>query len=176
MYNGIQYRRWIPFCRTSWDKGIRAWVVNMLRSGLSPRGIVNAAALALTFSVFPFCVLPSLLCIGAGTLLGLNQPLMQVVNYLAAPLQIALFIPFMRLGEAVYGLTHFPLTVSTLKASLRLDAFTILGTIGTAVWHAIAGWTIGAPLLFVLAYAILHATLRLPALNRRIMAEASHAC
>jgi len=176
MYNGIQYRKWIPFCRTAQDKGIRTWVVNMLKSGLSSRAIVIAAALALTFSVFPFCVLPSLLCIGAGILFGLNQPLMQVVNYLAAPLQVALFIPFMRLGETVYGLSHFPLTTSALQASLRLDAFTILGTIGTAVWHAIAGWTIGGPLLFLLAYVTLHATLRLPALNRRIMAEASHAC
>ena len=54
-------------------------------------------------------------------MLRLNQPLIQAVNFLAYPLQLALLIPFLRAGEWLFGAPHTPLSPARIAAMARAD-------------------------------------------------------
>src|SRR5262249_17746931 len=89
---------------------------------------------------FPMAGVPTLLCALAAFVLRLNFPALQVVNNLCSPLQIALLIPFVRLGSRLLG----------ARGPARLGA--------DALIHLVTGWfCLAVPaatvLYFVLVYA-----------------------
>jgi uncharacterized protein (DUF2062 family) len=53
--------------------------------------------------VFPIYGCPTILCLLASMVLRLNFPAPQLVNQLSLPLQIAMAIPFARLGARIAG-------------------------------------------------------------------------
>jgi len=127
-------------------------VIALLKQGLTVRHVSLGLALALTVAVFPVVVLPMVVCALLGALLGLNQPLMQTINYVVGPIQIMLFLPFMRLGEYVFGFKPFPLDMEALRTILDKDMADIMRELGVAIGHAAAGWALCAPFLFVILY------------------------
>ena len=54
--------------------------------------------MGLALGVCPVVGCPTLFCALAAIFLRVNLPAIQFVNYLASPLQIALLLPFVRLG------------------------------------------------------------------------------
>ena len=70
---------------------------------------------------------------------------MQAANYLAYPLQLALLIPFIRLGETLFGAPRLPLSLEVLSGALRADAWGTLHTFWTTLWHAGVAWLLTAP-------------------------------
>jgi hypothetical protein len=90
------------------------------------------------------------LCAAAAIVLRLNFPAVQVVNYLISPLQLALLVPFNRLGA---GLFPAP------SRSVHADIWRLASSSWTAALHAIAGWfcvcaPLGILLYFTLRYVI----------------------
>src|SRR5581483_10872024 len=97
-----------------WQRRVVMPIVNQLKQGITPEKIALTLALGLMLSVFPIIGATTLLCGLAAILLRLNQPIIQLINYFAYPLQIALLIPFYRAGERLLGLTPVPLNVPLL--------------------------------------------------------------
>jgi uncharacterized protein (DUF2062 family) len=60
--------------------------------------IALCAALGLALGVCPVVGCPTIFCAVAAILFRVNLPAIQFVNYLASPLQLALLLPFVRLG------------------------------------------------------------------------------
>ena len=80
---------------------------------------------------------------------------MQLINDLAAPLQLLLIIPFVRLGELLVHAPRQPLSVSD---GLRLIAAGPLHTVSVlwvAIVHAAIGWALAGPPFIYLAYLAL---------------------
>jgi uncharacterized protein (DUF2062 family) len=77
-------------------------LVDLLRQGVSPEKIALSVALGVTLGVFPVLGSTTALCALAAFALQLNLPAIQLVNYFVYPLQIALLIPFFRLGEKLF--------------------------------------------------------------------------
>ena len=89
-------------------------------------------ALGLALGTFPAPGCPTLLCLLAAAALRLNLPALQIVNHLSSPLQIALLIPYSRLGSRIVG----------AHPGWRW---------GAAALDAIAGWFfVTIPLAFIL--------------------------
>jgi uncharacterized protein (DUF2062 family) len=86
------------------------------------------------------------LCILLALAFRLNQIVMQVANYLAYPLQLALLIPFIRLGEKLFGAPKLPLSIEVLSSALRADPWLALHTFWSSLWHAGVAWLLTAPL------------------------------
>src|SRR5579872_6178647 len=86
-------------------------LLSLLRQGLSPERLALSVALGIALGVFPVLGTTTLLCGLAAILFRLNVPAMQLVNYLVFSLQLALLIPFIRLGELLYGADPAPLTL-----------------------------------------------------------------
>jgi hypothetical protein len=83
-------------------------------------------ALGLVLGTFPIYGCPTILCALAALSLRLNVPALQVVNRLTTPLQLALLVPFARVGAHLVG-------ASTASGA----AFNL----GTAAIQAAAGWS-----------------------------------
>jgi len=76
-------------------------VLGRLRRSLDeapPHTIAATVALGLTLGVFPLYGAPTLLCIGAAIVFRPHVPLLQAINLAASPLQLALALPFHRIG------------------------------------------------------------------------------
>jgi uncharacterized protein (DUF2062 family) len=69
-----------------------------LRQGISPRRLALTLALGFAIGCIPVVGIPTVLCAGLALLLKLNLPAIQAANYVVMPLQVALIVPFVRLG------------------------------------------------------------------------------
>ena len=99
-------------------------------------------AVGLVLGTFPVYGCPTVFCLLAAIALRLNAPALQLVNQLLSPLQLALLIPFARLGERIIA---SPATASHSILS-RFSEFTL---------QAIAGWLcISVPLGILLYFAV----------------------
>jgi uncharacterized protein (DUF2062 family) len=140
-------------------------IVQLLRQGVTPEKIALAIALSAAIGVFPVLGTTMLLTAGAAAALELNLVAMQLVGWLVYPVQLALLVPFMRLGSRLFGLVAVP----PLPELLKLMAHDLLGTIRLfwpATLTAIVAWLILCPIVVGALYGILIYPLR--RLDRRL--------
>src|ERR1700692_2676016 len=78
---------------------IRLKAAQWLRQGISPPRLALTLALGFVIGCIPLIGLPTGLCALIALAFRLNQPAIQAANYAAMPFQIALIVPFVRLGE-----------------------------------------------------------------------------
>jgi len=135
------------FRRRVWDP-LRGW----LREGLTPEGLGWSLAVGLAIGVIPLFGTSTVLCVGAALAFRLNQAAMQLANYLAYPVQILLLIPFIRLGEKLFGTPPLSLSLAALLAAAKADAWGTMEVFWTSLWHAAVAWLLVVPIpTFLLA-------------------------
>jgi uncharacterized protein (DUF2062 family) len=115
-------------------------LLSMLRLGITPEKIAASLALGLVLGVFPALGTTTILCTTAALLLRLNFPAIQMANFVAYPLQLIFFIPFIRLGERAFGVAPGSITLAEVAAMIRTDAWLAIHQLWTTTMHAIAVW------------------------------------
>lgn len=120
-----------------------------LTQGTSPRQLALALALGGTLGMFPVLGTTVTLCLLAGIALRLNQPAIQLGNTLCYPLQLALYVPFLRAGAWLFGVAPVGLTPSAIRAAVRRDPWGALAQYGVAHLQAVAVWLVVAPFLIL---------------------------
>lgn len=130
----------------------RIWnpLLGMLRHGLSPEGLACSLAVGLALGIIPLFGTSTPLCVGMAMAFRLNQPAVQLANYLAFPLQVVLLLPFIRLGEWLFGAPRLPLSLSLIQEAMKADAWAALHLFWTSLWHAGVAWLLVVPLPTVL--------------------------
>ena len=118
--------------------------------GFTPETTALIIAVGLTLGLFPVYGCPTVFCALASMILGLNLPAVQLVSQLVTPLQLALIVPFVRLG------TWLGSGLGIWIVRLQRPAVTS-GGLGTSALQAITGWLsvsvpLGVLLYFTLAY------------------------
>lgn len=137
------------------DRALVTPLLNFLKQGLSPQKLALSIALGLALGTFPMLGATTLLCTAAALMLRLNMPAIQLVNYFAYPLQLALFIPFIRLGEFLFNQQPIPLDLVQIFSMLQTD---MLGAISSLWWtnmRAIVAWFLTVPIISAALYYIL---------------------
>jgi uncharacterized protein (DUF2062 family) len=132
-----------------------------LRQGITPQKIALTVALGVILGLFPILGTTTALCLLAGLMLKLNQPVIQLMNWIAAPLQIPAIYLFVRAGE---WLTHAPpvsFSITALIAAFRASPLQFLAQWGATGLRAVLAWVLIAPAIAALLYA-----LSLPPLKR----------
>lgn len=132
----------------------------LLRMGTSPRRIAISIAAGTIIGILPLLGTTTALCFVIAISLRLNLVAMQAFNWLVAGPQLILIVPFIRLGEWIYRappLGLHPTEVREIFAAGLLDA---IHRLGISLGHAVTGWMLVAPLLFLLAYALSYPILR----------------
>lgn len=143
-----------------WQRRVIAPIVSQFTQGVTPEKIAFTVALGLALGVFPILGSTTALCAIAGILVRLNQPIIQLVNYLAYPLQLVLLIPFYRAGEHLLGRNPVPLSISILIDRFRADEGQFLKDFGMIGVGGILVWLIVAPVAVVTIYLATRAPLR----------------
>ena len=130
-------------------------ILQLLRQGVTPEKIALSLALGAALGVFPALGWTTALCAIAAIVLRLNLPAIQIVNYFMYPVQIALLLPFFRLGEKLFGARHFPISVPQIYGTIHASMWAAIKLLWTTTWHAIVAWALLAPVFAAVAYAIL---------------------
>jgi len=144
---------------------LRALVLDQLRQGITPEKIALTIALAAGIGVFPLLGTTTVLCLAVGVPLRLNQALMQLVNYLVYPLQIAAIYLFVRIGERLVGAKPVSFRVGEIVSSFAADPMAFLRKFGMTGVHGILGWAIVVTPAAIVVYFTL-----LPVLKRASVA------
>ena len=105
--------------------------------------------------VFPVIGTTTGLCVAIALAFRLNQVAIQAANYAVYPLQLALLIPFVRLGEHVTGAARLPLALTSIVAAFTSDFGHALWTFSTALLHAALGWALCAVPACLMLYLVL---------------------
>lgn len=140
-----------------WKRRVIAPIVAQLKQGITPEKIALTLALGAVLGIFPIIGLTTLLCGLTAWRLKLNQPLIQLTNYLMYPLHLLLLLPFYRAGETLFRQPHVPIfsvadlmqRFSSNPTQFMID-YSMVGLYGVVVWSLVA-----APLTGLL-YLILH--------------------
>lgn len=142
-------------------------IVDLLGQGVTPEKMALSVALGAALGVFPVLGTTTALCALAAFVLRLNLPAIQLVNYFVYPLQIALLIPFFRVGERLFGAPHLPLSLAQILAAVHASFWGASRFLWTTIWHAAAAWCLLAPIFVALAYVALLLLLRRVAMRNR---------
>ncbi|HXZ20622.1 MAG TPA: DUF2062 domain-containing protein [Candidatus Acidoferrales bacterium] len=147
---------------------IVSFLRDLLRQGLSPEKIALCLSLGVVISTVPISFgLGTALCTAAAVAFRLNLPAIQAANWASAPLQVLLFIPYMRAGEFLTRAKPLPLSIAQISAMFHADFWGSLARLWGSILRATLGWAVIGPLEVLLIYAILVPVLRvIPALPR----------
>jgi len=130
-------------------------VLAQLKQGITPEKIALSIAIGTCVSVFPVYGTTTAFCLVVGMALGLNQPLLQLVNYVACPLQVILIPVFIRLGEWLFHAPHLPFSISQLTERFHVGPLRFMQDFGMTLVHASAAWlAIVPPLGIAVAWAL----------------------
>lgn len=134
--------------------------MDLLVQGVTPEKIALSLAIGICLGVFPIVGTTTALCTVAAIVFRLNLPAIQLVNYFVYPLQLALLIPFIRLGEIIFRAPHVSLSLTVILESVKRSAWQATKTYWTPGWHAMIAWCFVGPVSIGLLYVVLAPTLR----------------
>lgn len=126
-------------------------------SGLSPRSLTLTLCIGGALGILPLIWGTSFICLWLAHRFRLNHLVLQSVNYLLYPAQIALLIPFCKLGLllAPWGPTVLPDQLSTIMQTGISGTFTLLLWL---TFKALVAWLVTVPPAALLMYLLLLAT------------------
>ena len=120
---------------------------------MSPEQWALCLAVGIVLGVFPAPACPTALCAVAALALRLNPPVLQAVNCLAWPLQVALFSPLARLGGRL--LSHASrMDAAAGGAGSHAVAWRAAAGVAAASVHAMTAWLLVCAPLGALLYAL----------------------
>jgi uncharacterized protein (DUF2062 family) len=135
-------------------------IIDLLKQGVTPEKMALSLALGATLGIFPALGWTTALCVIAALALRLNLPAIQIVNYFMYPAQIALLIPFFRLGEWMFHAPRLAISVPQIYAMIHANVWSAIRLLWTTTWHAIVVWCVLAPVIAGIVYIILMPVLR----------------
>lgn len=124
--------KFLPLGRRLRNSRVADRLRHWLKEGSSPEKLALSIALGVAIGTFPLFGVPTLLCGVAAAALRLNFPVLQLVNSLMYPLQIALLWPFARLGGQLFGGGSFTDGWANMTSLMTLALHT------TAAWFCFA--------------------------------------
>lgn len=137
-----------------WRRWVVKPVIAQLAQGTTPAKISQAIAFGVTTGVFPLLGTTSLLALGVGVLLKLNQPVLHVFRELVYPVQLATILLFMRAGEELFGAEHAPLSIPMMIEQFFANPGHFMAEYGMIGLYGVVVWMLLAPVLLGLVYFI----------------------
>ena len=144
---------------TLWRRKVVRPIREFLRQGLTPEKLAFTIALGVALGVTPVLGSTALLCTMAAIVFRLNLAAIQLVNWLVYPFQLALLIPFYRMGGWIFRTPPSELSVVRIVAMIRTNLVHAVATLWTVTIHALAAWlligSIATGLLYLLLVPVL---------------------
>jgi hypothetical protein len=135
-----------------WRERVVGLIGAQLTQGVTPQKISLTIALGISIAMFPILGSTTLLCAAVAFWLKLNQPIIQLVNWLAYPLQFAMLLPFIRIGEWITRAPQVTFSIPQMLQKFHDAPGKFLGEFGMTGVHGIIAWLLIAPILSALIY------------------------
>lgn len=152
-----------------------------LVQGVSPRRLAFTLSVGFVLGCIPVIGVPTGLCVLVALVLRLNQPAIQAANYAAMPFQVALIVPFARLGGKLtpsgwHPTLDLPALASALSHSpaqmVMHSSAQVLGQLGIFAAQALLAWLLLAiPVALAMTLMLTGVLRRVPALRAAQPAE-----
>lgn len=120
--------------------------------GLSKKEILMAAILGGVIGILPAFGISTILATFSAVKLRLNVGVTLVFNYLFSVFQPLLFLSFIHLGEAIFGVKHTLLTYKDIKNALLVDYLDTIKDLWLEFLCGISGWLVFSLPIFGLLY------------------------
>jgi uncharacterized protein (DUF2062 family) len=145
----IMVRRWV--------ESRKGQAADWLRQGCSPRRLALTLALGFAIGCIPMVGTATALCLVVALVLRLNLGAIQAANCLAMPLQVALIVPFLRLGNWMFA-------AGQQQAPAGPPVY-LLTQFGSMAGQAMAAWiVIAGPVVVLLTLCLTPVLRRVPTL------------
>lgn len=156
-------------------RNLAASLLSLLRQGMTPGRLAFTVALGFAIGCFPVFGTTTIICALIALAFRLNLPAIQVGNYLALPVQLALVIPFMRMGEHIFHAAPLTLSPEKLLAMTQNAPESTMRAMLAAQWHAMFAWLLVAPLMVAVLTLVLRPLIArmLSLASRRALPQAS---
>jgi hypothetical protein len=148
----------------------RERAASWLLQGISPNRLAVTLAVGFVLGCIPVIGLPTALCALLAAALRLNLPAIQAANYLAMPFQVALIVPFVRIGgKLAPAAARSTLDMSVLAHSplqlLMHSSSAVAIQLGLLAGQALLAWLVLAvPVVIALALVLAGILRRVPVL------------
>ena len=144
-------------------------ILKQLKRGITPEKLSWTISLGITLGIFPIMGSTSLLCLIVGWVFKLNQPILHLFKTLTYPLQLALILVFIRLGQHLNGAPLLTLSIPEMMTRFKDSPTQFAKDFGLAAWHGIEAWSLAAIVLIPLIRII-----SLPLLKKLIPKKPHH--
>jgi uncharacterized protein (DUF2062 family) len=138
-----------------WRERVVALIAAQFTQGITPQKISLTIALGLVIAVFPILGTTTVLCALTALWLRLNQPVIQLANWLAYPLQFLLFVPFVRVGEWIMCAPPVTLSIPVMLRKFHESPMDFMREFGLTGLHGIVAWLVISPFAVTLIYFLL---------------------
>lgn len=151
-----------------WQRRVIGLIVSQLKQGTAPEKIALSITLGMVIGIFPILGATTIMCSLMAWRLKLNQPLIQLTNYLMSPLHLLLLLPFYRAGETLFAQPHVPIfSITQLMDRFSAGPMQFIADYSMVGVYGIVVWCLAAPLTIALVYlalrpALQHLSQRLP--------------
>jgi len=142
-------------------------ILALLRMGATPRSLAWSIAAGMLIGINPVVGSTTLLCLAVAFQFRLNVIASQIANHAMFPLELALIVPFIRLGSRVFHTAAMPLAPRVFLQAARTAPLTLTRDLWMWVWHAFVLWAamalVAVPLLALVLTPLLerlHARVR----------------
>lgn len=129
-----------------------------LRQGISPRRLALTMALGFAIGCIPVVGITTTLCVIVAFALKLNFPVIQAANWAAAPLQLLLIVPFVRLGARLFAFGS--VRAIEIGSLLHASPLVMISQVGGLFGQALLAWLLIAVPAVTLMTAMLTTLLR----------------
>lgn len=137
------------------DSRLMRHILDLLKQGITPQKIALAVVLGTLLGIAPVLGTTIVSCTVAALALGLNLPLIQLVNNLVYPLQLLFLIPFVQAGQWLFRQPPLPLSVSQIIGEFHKDFWGSVVGFWSYTWHGAVAWLLFSAVVGPLMYFLL---------------------
>ncbi|GGK81402.1 hypothetical protein GCM10011405_31460 [Rufibacter glacialis] len=134
----------LPFTFTTFKKFIRRRlyepVLELVKQGVTPHQLALTITLGAGFGMVPFLGLTTILCTFWALRLRLNVAFTILIGYLMQPVQLALYVPFVDLGQTIFPVTPIPFSLEKLSLMFQSDWLLALQQLWFANLLGVVAW------------------------------------
>ena len=138
-----------------WRERFVTLIVSQLTQGVAPHKIALSIGLGFSLGVFPVLGTTTTLCAIAAVRLKLNQPVIQLLNWLVYPLQLAWILIFIRIGEWIMRAPFINFSLPELIQKFHDSPVKFFQQFGLAGLQGVVAWLFIAPFLTTITYSVL---------------------
>ena len=130
-------------------------VLNLLRIGATPERLAWSLAVGAVIGINPIVGTTTVLCLAVAAIFRLNLVASQITNHLMFPVQLALVVVWLSLGEMLFRTGPLPLDSSAFIRALHERQWQTVHLLWTWQWHALIVWLLAAVVFTpLLAFAL----------------------